>query len=38
MTFYLNINTANVAMADTADSQNDALVISLALAVAWRLR
>jgi hypothetical protein len=35
---YLNISTASVAMAEMADSQNDALVTSLALAVAWRLR
>jgi hypothetical protein len=31
---YLNTSTANVAMAEIADSQNDALVTSLALAVA----
>jgi hypothetical protein len=34
MGIYLNISTANVAIAETADSQNDALVTSLALAVA----
>jgi len=35
---YLNTSTANVAMAEMADSQNDAVVTSLALAEDWRLR
>jgi hypothetical protein len=36
MIVYLKISTATVVSTEMAESQNEALVISLALAVDWR--